>query len=132
MILFDEMSKDKPIQIFNNFADYPKLSKFTKSYFSEKAFIYKGKSTVSSGNFSFSLKVPKDIDYTYGNSRMSFYVENGNIDGNGNYESLIIGGINSNAPNDITGPEIKLYLNDENFVSGGISNNNPVLIAHLL
>jgi len=44
MILFDEMSKDKPIQIFNNFANYPKLSKFTKSYFSEKAFIYKGKS----------------------------------------------------------------------------------------
>ena len=44
MILFDEMCKDKPIQIFNNFANYPKLSKFTKSYFSEKAFIYKGKS----------------------------------------------------------------------------------------
>ena len=96
-----------------------------------KNIIYKGKSTVNSGNFSFSLKVPKDIDYTYGNSRMSFYVENGNIDGNGSYESLIIGGINTNAPNDITGPEIKLFLNDENFVSGGISNNNPVLIAHL-
>ena len=44
MILFDEMDNDKPIQIFNNFANYPKLSKFTKSYFSEKAFIYKGKS----------------------------------------------------------------------------------------
>ncbi|MBF36868.1 MAG: oxidoreductase, partial [Crocinitomicaceae bacterium] len=96
-----------------------------------KNVIYKGKSTVNSGNFSFSLKVPKDIDYTYGNSRMSFYVENGNIDGNGSYESLIIGGINANAPNDITGPEINLFLNDENFVSGGISNNNPVLIAHL-
>lgn len=45
MILFDEMNIDRPIQIFNNYANYPKLSKFTKSYFSKKAFIYKGKSS---------------------------------------------------------------------------------------
>ena len=44
MILFDEMNKDEPIQIFNNYAHYPKLSKFTESYFSKKAFVYKGKS----------------------------------------------------------------------------------------
>ena len=44
MILFDEMNLKKPIQIFNNYANYPKLSSFTKSYFSQKAFVYKGKS----------------------------------------------------------------------------------------
>ena len=44
MLLFDEMNKDEPIQIFNNYANYPKLSKFTKSYFSQKAFVYKGRS----------------------------------------------------------------------------------------
>ena len=44
MILFDEMNIDRPIQIFNNYANYPKLSKFTKSYFSQKAFVYKGRS----------------------------------------------------------------------------------------
>ncbi len=44
MILFDEMNLEKPIKIFNNYASYPKLSKFTKSYFSQKAFTYKGKS----------------------------------------------------------------------------------------
>ena len=44
MLLFDEMNPDKPIQIFNNYANYPKLSNFTKSYFSQKAFVYKGKS----------------------------------------------------------------------------------------
>ena len=44
MILFDEMNLEKPIQIFNNYANYPKLSKFTKNYFTKKAFVYRGKS----------------------------------------------------------------------------------------
>ena len=57
-----------------------------------KNLIYKGKSTVSNGQFTFQLKVPKDIDYSFGTSRISFYVENGQIDGNGSDENLIIGG----------------------------------------
>ncbi len=56
MVLFDEMNKEKPIQIFNNYANYPKLSKFTKSYFSQKAFVYKGKSK------QIKLKVKKSLD----------------------------------------------------------------------
>ena len=96
-----------------------------------KSLIYKGKSTVSNGQFIFRLKVPKDIDYSFGSSRISFYVENGQIDGNGSDENLIIGGINTNATSDEVGPDVKLYMNDMNFVSGGISNSNPVLIAHI-
>ena len=96
-----------------------------------KSLIYKGKSTVSNGQFIFRLKVPKDIDYSFGSSRISLYVENGQIDGNGSDQNLIIGGINTNASSDEVGPDIKLYMNDMNFVSGGISNNSPVLIAHI-
>ena len=44
MILFDEMNIAKPIQIYNNYANYPKISKFTDDYFSQKAFVYRGKS----------------------------------------------------------------------------------------
>jgi predicted dehydrogenase len=44
MILFDEMNIAKPIQIYDNYANYPKISKFTDDYFSQKAFVYKGKS----------------------------------------------------------------------------------------
>ena len=43
MILYDEMDLNKPIKIFDNYASYPKISKYSKSYFSKKAFIYKGK-----------------------------------------------------------------------------------------
>ena len=44
MILYDEMDLEKPIKIFDNYASYPKISKYSKSYFSKKAFVYKGKS----------------------------------------------------------------------------------------
>ena len=44
MILYDEIDLEKPIKIFDNYASYPKISKYSKSYFSNKAFIYKGKS----------------------------------------------------------------------------------------
>ncbi len=69
-----------------------------------KNIIYKGKSTATNGNFSFTFKVPKDISYEYGFSRMSLYAEDGSIDANGYNESLIIGGIENNATIDEQGP----------------------------
>ena len=94
-----------------------------------KNVIYKGKSSASNGQFSFTFKVPKDIGYDYGFSRISLYAEDGSIDASGYNDSLIIGGIDTTASLDEQGPDLELYLNDENFVSGGISNNNPLLIV---
>ncbi len=37
--------------------------------------------------------------------------------------------MNENAPEDNIGPTIKLYMNDENFVSGGITNESPTLVG---
>ena len=45
--------------------------------------------------------------------------------------SILIGGINENAENDNTGPDINLYMNDESFIDGGITNENPFLIVKL-
>ena len=42
-----------------------------------------------------------------------------------------IGGINENAAEDNIGPVINLFMNDENFVSGGITNEAPTLLAKL-
>jgi hypothetical protein len=43
----------------------------------------------------------------------------------------MIGGVNPDAPDDNIGPTINLFMNDEIFVSGGITNENPTLIANL-
>ncbi len=93
--------------------------------------LYKGKASVVNGKFSFNFKMPKDINYQYGNGKLSLYAENGSTDADGYFTNFIIGGIDSSGNNDKEGPIIKAYLNDENFVNGSITNENPVLVVKL-
>lgn len=87
--------------------------------------------TVQNGKFSFTFKVPKDINYQFGNGKLSLYAEDGLKDANGYFTNFIVGGAGNDAGNDKDGPDIKLFLNDEKFVNGGISNQNPLLIVKL-
>ncbi len=97
----------------------------------QKNILYKGKASVKNGSFSFTFIVPKDIAYHYGTGRLSFYAQDGLDDASGYYDSLIIGGFDPNASSDNTGPEIKLYMNNEKFVFGGTTNENPSIYALL-
>ncbi|THU41320.1 type IX secretion system sortase PorU [Niastella caeni] len=96
----------------------------------QKNILFKGKATVNNGRFSFSFIVPKDISYQYGNGKISYYTDNGNKDGNGVLNNIIIGG-SGNGVNDPLGPTIKAYLNDEKFVNGSITNDRPILLVKL-
>jgi hypothetical protein len=60
---------------------------------------------------------------------MSLYAQDGNTDGNGFSNTIIIGGISSTPLTDNMGPDIKAYLNDNKFVNGGITNTNPLLLV---
>lgn len=91
----------------------------------QKNILFRGKASVVNGDFSFSFIVPKDISYQFGPGRISYYSHNGLEDAHGNYENIIIGGSNPNAPVDVDGPQVKLYMNDEKFVSGGLTDENP-------
>jgi hypothetical protein len=95
----------------------------------QKSVLYHGKVSVVNGYFQFSFVVPRDISYQFGIGRISYYADNGVTDAAGNYEKIVIGGSNLNAPADLTGPEVKLFLNDSNFVPGGITNSSPSLFA---
>jgi len=97
----------------------------------QKNIIYKGKARVINGDFKFTFNVPKDIAYQYGRGRISYYAQNGTTDANGFYEDFIIGGTNNNAITDNIGPELKIYMNDNHFVSGGVTDKNPILLAYL-
>ncbi|MFK7785948.1 MAG: type IX secretion system sortase PorU [Crocinitomicaceae bacterium] len=91
--------------------------------------VYSGKASVTNGYFEFSFVVPKDINYSFDFGKLSYYAENGSIDAIGSDTRVVIGGIDPNGINDVVGPDIELYLNDESFVSGGISDETPILIA---
>ena len=95
----------------------------------QKNIIYKGKSTVVNGDFSFTFLVPKDISYNYGIGKISYYAHNGVHDAQGNCDKIIIGGSNPNALADNQGPTINLFMNDEHFVNGGITNEKPKIYA---
>lgn len=96
-----------------------------------KNVVYKGKASVNNGFYSSTFIIPQDISYTYGNGRFSFYGEDGEEDAKGYDESAIIGGINTNAPVDNSGPTVELFMNNENFVNGGITDGTPVLLAKI-
>lgn len=91
--------------------------------------MYKGKAEVINGNFDFSFVVPKDIAYNYGSGKLSLYAASENTDAGGYNRKIIIGGFDETSEIDTEGPIIDLFLNDENFIAGGMTNENPILIA---
>jgi hypothetical protein len=93
--------------------------------------LFKGRASVANGRFEFSFIVPKDISYTIGKGKINYYAQNGSIDAHGHFSEFLIGGTSDQLSGDITGPEIELYLNDENFRNGGITNKDPKIYARV-
>ncbi|MCK9301613.1 MAG: type IX secretion system sortase PorU [Bacteroidales bacterium] len=97
----------------------------------DNSIIYKGQASVTNGCFEFNFITPKDISYKYDNAKMIFYFSDSLSDGNGYYDDYVVGGNSEFAENDVDGPEITMYINDTNFVSGNITNQNPVMYAYV-
>jgi len=93
--------------------------------------LYKGKASVTNGEFSFSFMVPQDIAYNFGGGKISYYADDGVNDGNGYFSDFIIGGSLTSYEPDNAGPEIRLFLNDTTFVSGSTVNQNPIMLGLL-
>jgi hypothetical protein len=93
--------------------------------------LYKGKASIINGGFTFDFIVPKDISYNYGLGKINFYGNDLYTDGNGSFDGMIIGGSSDSITNDTEGPEIKIYMNDDNFVFGGTTDENPRILVYV-
>ena len=123
---------DKSGKIYNQVNDFAGADiSLPDSFNLRKNILYKGKASVVNGVFTCSFIVPKDISIQYGKGRLSYYANSGAEDAHGFNENFYIGGISSNALNDNDGPQIKLYMNDENFIFGSITNASPNVYAIL-
>jgi hypothetical protein len=91
--------------------------------------LFTGKTRAVNGNFSFRFIVPRDINYTPGYGKISYYATSENDDMQGYSGDIVVGGFASNTLKDTKGPDIRLYLNDTLFRNGGITTSNPRLIA---
>jgi hypothetical protein len=95
--------------------------------------LFSGDVKVLNGAYNFSFMLPKDIKYNYGGGRIDYYAkdETNDFEAQGYYENFIIGGTDKKPLNDTIGPDVKLYLNSENFISGGKVNEAPLFIANV-
>ena len=118
--------KKSSLQTLSNDSGSPK---FTFSTF--RSIIFKGAATVANGKWSLSFWVPKNINYSFGKARISYYATDGSTDGGGVFTNIVIGGTNNNIVSDDQGPAMNVFMNDESFVSGGVTNESPILILNL-
>lgn len=103
-------------------------------YRDQNNILYKGAASVKNGEFSFSFIVPKDIAYNYGAGKISYYAVSDDeqpTDAGGSDEGFIIGGTADDIIYDYEGAELELYMNTRNFLDGGITDANPVLLADI-
>ncbi len=93
--------------------------------------IHRGRATVTNGTFDFTFVVPKDINYQVGPGRVSCYAESYTTNAVGYTNDQLVGGTATDVPLDEQGPQVQLFLNDENFVHGGITDQDPLLLGKL-
>jgi len=97
----------------------------------QNSILFKGNVTVAGGEFAYSFKIPKEIDYRIGNGLIRYYSKSTDSDASGSFIGLKLGGSPNTISSDITGPKVRLYLDDENFLTGDKVSKAPILIADL-
>ena len=96
------------------------------------AIIFKGLSSVLNGSFSFEFKIPANIDYKFGQGKINlFAVDTINFDEAIGFSYFTIGGTSDEYQNDNDGPEVDIFLDSYNFISGDRVSESPLLIVDL-
>jgi hypothetical protein len=120
---------DKPITLRTLGQD---PNSFERNFDIQRNVIYRGQASVVNGDFSFTFVVPKDIRFEYGEGKISYYAyHNNNLEDAAGADPITVGGLSDNPIVDNEGPEIRLYMNDETFVFGGTTDENPDMLAFI-
>jgi hypothetical protein len=91
--------------------------------------LFNGRTIAENGRFRFTFIVPRNIDFTFGNGKITYYANDSENDMNGYLNNIVVGGFSNSIDADNEGPEIKLYMNDTLFHNGGITDSEPILLA---
>lgn len=121
--------------IYDKFATYQTRANDPKSlvanFEAQNSVIYKGKTTVTNGKFSFSFVIPKDIAYHYGLGKLSYYANDEQTQAAGFDTTIMVGGTTDNLANDQLAPELSMFIDDESWVFGGTTDRTPLLLANI-
>jgi len=124
VVIYDKIQQ---ITTLNNHGDG------SMTYSDRPNILFSGDAIVKNGEFSYSFMLPKDIKYNYGSGRMNYYAGDDvhDYEAQGVFEDFVVGGTAINPINDVAGPDVLMYLNTENFVSGDKVNETPLFIANI-
>ena len=100
------------------------------NYSARSTVLYNGQASVVDGKFNYELILPKDVSFEDSTAYINYYAVSEDSDANGSFDRFTVSA-SSVASSDDEGPEIDLFLNDFAFISGDITNAEPVLLANL-
>jgi hypothetical protein len=91
--------------------------------------LFKGNASILNGSFSFTFFVPKDISFGPDPGKISYYARSLNMDAGGLTDSICFFNDGNDQYDDISGPDIRIIMENENFESGGETSTNPMMTA---
>ncbi|WP_460620396.1 type IX secretion system sortase PorU [Hymenobacter tenuis] len=94
--------------------------------------LYDGPATVQNGQFQLEFVVPKDINYNVGLGKISLYASDPTLRTDAHGQRLVpVGDASVLAYRDTIPPKIRLFMDNESFVFGGITGTSTTLLGSL-
>ncbi len=127
------------VKIFDKVEDIPTLvndsgnrGSLHRTFKNQRNLIFSGAASVTNGQFSIEFVVPKDINYDFGQGKVSYYATDENsMDATGFFTDFIVGGTNPDGVVDNEPPQIEVFMDNFNFVLGGTTSPDPILLVTL-
>ncbi|GHT10894.1 peptidase C25 [Bacteroidia bacterium] len=98
------------------------------AYREQNNILFKGKVQAVNGQFALTFVVPQDIQLAYGEGKITIFGRSGE-QYVASSKAITVGGASTANVDDHTPPSIRLYIDNEQFVDGGITSESPLFIA---
>ncbi|MFB9865477.1 type IX secretion system sortase PorU [Rufibacter immobilis] len=102
----------------------------TRQVLARNNVLYDGLATIKNGIFEIAFVIPKDINYQIGEGSVQLYASTSSRDALGAV-SVPVGGADADTQADNIPPQLQLFMNDESFISGGLTGTDATLLALL-
>lgn len=104
----------------------------TIDFEAQKNILFRGLATVKNGTFDANIIIPQDIAYFEGDGKLSFFANDTAAFTQATGSCFLpINGSVENSEEDNNPPKVEMFLNSYDFVNGGITNENPLLLVKL-
>lgn len=117
----------------NTYTDEQQILENKFPYVARPNLLFSGTADVVNGEFVLQFRVPKDINYSFGEGRISYYAydDTEGYEAQGVYEKFYVGGSDTIDWVDEAGPAVTIYMNNEE-VSNSISvHETPTFSAYI-